>query len=197
MIDELLADWQMTKLKALSVLQCREYVLDQHGDDGIRRIQAALSPAARACIYADDLISTDWVEMVHAVAHAHAYEQVYGNGDGAAAARMVREITAMHFNGLYRPVFAAASTPLEVLERSSRLWNRFYDQGESQIEIHGESSVTKRVFGCPDMPRGHDCLTSPYYEELVKQCGARDVVCKHTRCVALGADRCETTIRWK
>jgi hypothetical protein len=187
----------MTKLKALSVLQCREYVLDQHGDEGIRRIQAALSPAARACIYADDLISTDWVEMVHAVAHAHAYEQVFGNGDGATAAQMIREITAMHFNGLYRSVFAAASTPLAVLERSSRLWNRFYDQGESQIEIHGESSVTKRILGCPDMPRDHDCLTSPYYEELVRQCGARDVVCKHVRCVALGSDRCETTIRWK
>lgn len=187
----------MTKLKALSVLQCREHILGRYGEDGIRRVQDALSPAARAVIYADDLISTDWIEMAHAVEHAQAYDLAFGTGDGEAAAQMIHEITAQHFNGLYRSVFAAAATPLAVLERSSRLWSRFYDQGESQIEIHSETSVTKRVLGCPDMPRDHDCLMSPYYEELVRQCGGRDVICKHTRCVALGADRCETTIRWR
>lgn len=187
----------MTKLKALSVLQCREYVLTHHGDDGIAQVKAAMSPRDRAVIYADDLVSTDWVDVVHAVAHFVAYDRVFGTGDQSAGNRMIEELTAQHFNVLYRSVFAVAATPFAVLERSSRLWGRFYDQGESQLLLDSSQAVTKRLLGCPDMPLGHDCLTTPYYAELARQCGARDVIAKHTRCVAFGAPHCETTLRWR
>ena len=187
----------MTKLKGLSVLQCREYIKAHFGEAGLSRTKAAMSPAARARVYAEDLLSTDWIEAAYGLEHLEAFDRVLGNGDGRTGALMIRELTAQHFNGVYRATLAAATTPLNVLERSSRLWTRIYDRGESHLDVHSETSVTKRIVGCPDLPRGHDKMTSPYYEELVRQCGAKNIATDHTACVARGADHCATKIRWE
>lgn len=187
----------MTKLKGLSVLQCREHIRARFGEDGLQRTKAAMSPAARACVYADDLLSTDWIEVAHGLEHLEAFDRVLGNGDGRTGDLIIRDLTAQHFNGVYRAMLSVAATPLNVLERSSRIWSRIYDRGESQLDVHSPTSVTKRIVGCPDLPLGHDKLTSPYYEELVRQCGARDIVIDHTACVARGADHCATKIHWE
>lgn len=187
----------MTKIKALSILQCRDYIRALYGEDGLQRTQAAMSPKARARIYADDLLSTDWVEIEYGLEHLDGFDRALGNGDGRSGEIMIRELTAQHFNGMYRATLATATTPLNVLERSSRLWSRFHDQGESQLDVHSPTSVTKRIVGCPDLPRRHEALLSPYYEEMLRQGGAKDVVSEHTACVARGADQCATKLRWK
>lgn len=187
----------MTKLKGLSVLQCREYIKAHFGDAGLARVRAAMSPAARAGVYADDLLSTDWVEVAYGLEHLVTFDRVLGSGDGRTGDLMIRDLTAQHFNGVYRATLAAATTPLNVLERSSRLWNRIYDCGESQLDVHSPTSVTKRIVACPDLPRGHEKMSSPYYEELVRQCGAKNIVTEHAACVARGADHCATKIRWE
>jgi hypothetical protein len=181
----------MTKLKAMSVLQCRDYVLETHGQDGIERVKAAMNPAARNAIYADDLVPTDWVEVWHGVDHARAYDRVFGIGDGDMAWRLVIEITARHATTLYRSVLVGA------LARSPRLWPRYYNQGESHVEFPSDTTALKRVVGCPDLPRYHDWLSSPYYAAVLQHSGARDVAVKHIKCVATGADCCETELRWK
>jgi hypothetical protein len=186
----------MTKLKALSVLQCREYVFETHGAEGIERVKAAMKPAARDAVYADHLVATDWLEVEYGVEHARAYDRVFGIGDGSMAFRMLHELTARHATSLYKAVLVGES-PRVVIERSSRLWTRYYDQGEVHVEFVGETTAIKRIVGCPDLPRYHDWLTSPYYEAVLKQSSARDIVVKHTKCVANGAECCETELRWK
>jgi hypothetical protein len=186
----------MTRLKALSVIQCREYVLEKHGPEGIERVKAELSPLARQRIYADELLATDWLEVEYGLAHAKAYDRAFGSGDGRASSEMIRALAARHFTTLYRTM-VSRDTPLSCLDKSSRLWSRYYDQGEIELVLNSPTHVIKRLRGCPDMPRDHDWLTNPYYEEMVRQCGAKDVTVRHPRCVALGADCCETSVRWR
>jgi hypothetical protein len=185
----------MTKLKALSVIQCREYVLEQHGPDGVAQLKAAMSDIGREQMYCEQLLPTDWVEVAHGVEHARVFDTLFGRGDGRTSARMIRELTTRHMTGLYRSVLAATA-PLTMLEKSSRLWHRYYDQGETQIEILSPTSVIKRLVGCQDLPLYHDWLVTPYYEELLRHCGATDLVLNHVKCVARGGDCCETEIRW-
>lgn len=185
----------MTKVKALSVLQCRDYVLQRHGEDGLTRVKAAMDPVASSAIYSHELLPTDWVEIAYAVDHARAFDRCYGAGDGRLASQMIADLATHHVGGLYRSLLAGGS-PRIVLERASRLWNRYYDQGETQLEWIGERAAIKRILGCPDLPRHHDLLTTSYYEVLLKHSNAIDIVIKHTRCVALGADCCETELRW-
>jgi hypothetical protein len=185
----------MTKMKALSLIQSREYVRERYGIDGTEQVKAELSEVAREQFYSEQLLPTDWVEVVYALEHAQAVDKVFGSGDGRTSAQMVRELTTKHMTGLYRAALAV-TTPLAMLEKSSRLWSRYYDRGETTLEIKSETSVIKRLHGCPDMPLDHDWLITPYYEELLRHCGAKGLVLSHSKCVAKGSECCETEIRW-
>jgi hypothetical protein len=188
----------VTKIKALYILQCREYIHELHGDAGIEAVQAQLTPSARDEVYSPLLVASDWIDVVRGVEHALAYDAAFGNGiSGQAAERMLSGLVAKHYTVMYRSVFAQAETPAAVLERSSRLWRRFYDNGDADLIRLSDTSVVKRISNCPDLPLRHELLLLPYYEELLRQWGARDPSARHTKCVARGAEVCETVISWR
>jgi hypothetical protein len=185
----------MTHFKALSLIQARIYVRERWGDDGIAKLQHELSPAACTAVYSEQLLATDWVDIRYCIEHAIAIDRVFGNGDGRTSAEMIRGITHNHFSSLYRSMFTGVS-PRAMLEKTSRLWNRFYDQGETEVEFPNNTCAVKRILNCPDLPLHHDWFLVPYYEELLRLCGAQDPVVRHTKCVALKAKYCETELRW-
>jgi len=188
----------MTRLKALSVLLCREYIAEQHGALALERVRDAMHRSAREAIYSPLLLATDWVDVAAALEHARAYDSLYAAGHPREASeRMLRALVARHYNGLYRPLLSGAVTPIQVFEKSTRLWNRFYDQGQSELAVESSSKVIKRILGCPDLPLNHDLLTSPYYAELARLAGARSTTVRHIKCVALGDECCETVIQWR
>lgn len=191
------AGLHVTNVKALYVLQCRDFILDTHGDSGIDAVKAQLDPAAREQLYSPTLVATDWIDVNLALAHALAYDRAFGTGvSGQAAERMLAALVAKHYTVMYRSVFALADSPESVLEKSSRLWRRFYDSGDTQLLVQSPTSVIKRITGC-DLPARHEILLLPYYEELLRQWGARDPMARHTKCVARGAECCETVISWR
>lgn len=182
----------MTCIKALSVIECRAWISEHFGKDGLARVQARMKPEARALVYADHLLAIDWVEVADAVEHARAVDAAFGPG---TAVTMVTDLAANHSKGIYRAIVTRPG-PQETLLMSSRLWRRYYDSGESIVEFPDEHTAHKRILGC-DMPPGHEALIIPYYAELVRQAGGRDVKLKHVRCIAQGADDCMTEITWR
>ena len=183
----------MTRIKALSVIECRAWISEHYGKEGLARVQAHMKPEARALVYADHLLAIDWIEVADAVEHARAVDATFGPG---TATTMVTDLAANHSKGIYRTIVTRPG-PQETLLMSSRLWRRYYDNGESVVEFPDEHSARKHILGCPDMPRGHEMLIMPYYAELVRQAGGRDVKSRHVRCVADGAEECLTEITWR
>jgi hypothetical protein len=190
-------DLHVTNVKALYVLQCRDFILETHGEPGIEAVKAKLAPALREQLYSPLLVASDWIDVNLAVQHALAYDSAFGDGvSGHAAERMLAGLVAKHYTVMYRSVFAQAASPEAVLEKSSRLWRRFYDAGDTQLLSLSPTSVVKRISGC-DLPERHELLLLPYYEELLRQWGARDPLARHTKCIARGAECCETVISWR
>jgi ribosomal protein S26 len=193
--DMLTCERAMTKYKALSLMQARTYVLEKWGDEGIARVQAALSPEACAAIYSEQLIPTDWIELDYCIEHVVVIDRVLGKGDGKTSSELVRTLTQNHFSSLYRSMFAGVS-PRAMLEKTGRLWNRFYDRGETQIEVVSDTWVIKRILNCPDLPLHHEWFLIPYYEELLRLAGATPLSVRQLKCVALNAKYCEIELRW-
>jgi hypothetical protein len=188
----------VTKVKALYVLQCREYILEMHGEAGIEAVKAQLTPTVREQLYSPLSVASDWMDVGLALEHALAYDRAFGTGvSGQAAERMLSGLVAKHYTVMYRSIFAQASSPEAVLEKSSRLWRRFYDEGDTQLIILSPNSVLKRISGITDFPARHELLLLPYYEELLRQWGAKDPTARHTKCVARGAECCESVISWR
>jgi hypothetical protein len=186
----------MTKLKAISVLECREFVKERFGAEAMARVQAAMSATARGQVYSEQLLSSDWVEVDAALEHALRVDAMLGRGDGRLCYDMICELTARHHRGLYKAILTA-DNPREALARSGRLWPRFYDTGEVLVEFPTPDSAIKRIVGCPDLPEHHEWMVIPYYEETIRQAGGRDVESEHVQCVATGAEQCVTRLRWK
>ena len=185
----------MTKLKALSVLECREYVRDRFGAEAIARVQTAMSATARGQVYSEQLLSSDWVDVEAALEHALIVDSLLGQGDGKLCEEMIAELTARHHRGLYKAILSAPN-PREALARSGRLWPRFYDRGEVFVEFPTPTSAIKRIVGCRDLPEHHEWMVLPYYAETIRQAGGRDVECEHVQCVASGAEQCITRLHW-
>jgi hypothetical protein len=190
------ADHPMTRLKALSILQARTYTRQLYGAGIEERVKAALSDEVRQVLYSDQLLPGDWIEVAAGLEQVMVFDRVVGTGDGEIAKKLVRDVAQRHFKGLYRVLFMVAS-PESVLEKGSRLWTRYYDRGESSLVIHEPGHATSRIHGCPDLPLGHEVLVTPYQEELLRQCGAKQPSAVHRLCVAKGSEFCETEIRWK
>jgi hypothetical protein len=186
----------MTKLKALYALQCRDYVLEQHGPSGLEHLKAEMAPAARDGVYADERIPTDWIEVEYVLEHGLAYSRAFSTPTSDGLDRMMNALATLHYRTTFRTMFLTAPSPIAVLEKSCRLWSRIYSHGETHLMTDGPNAVVKRIVNCPDLPRFHDRLTTPYYEGLVRAAGGQDVIAKNTCCVALGADCCETLLRW-
>jgi hypothetical protein len=188
----------VTKVKALYVLQCREFILEQHGEAGIEAVKAQLNPVSREQLYSPLAVASDWMDVGLAIEHALAYDRAFSTGvSGQAAERMLSGLVAKHYTVMYRSIFAQATSPEDVLEKSSRLWRRFYDEGDTQLITLSPTSVLKRITGITDFPARHELLLLPYYEELLRQWGAKDPSARHTKCVARGAECCESVISWR
>lgn len=191
-------DWPdlMTRFKALSMIQARAYVQEEYGDAGVARLKAQLSRETRDAIYSETLLPTDWLELDRCVDWTVALDEVLGTGDLTTCAEMTRNITINHFSALYRPILTG-TTPNEMLVKTSRLWTRYYDRGESIVEFPAANHALKRILHAPDLPLHHQVFLVPYYEELLRLCGAREPHARHVQCVALGAEECVTEIKWK
>jgi hypothetical protein len=185
----------MTRLKALSVLQAREYVRHKHGQITVDLIRTQLSDEANHELYGGQLVATDWIEVGTAVEYVLAFDRVVGNGDRRTAAKLVGRSASEHFKGIYRLMFAITS-PSTAMEKGARIWSRFYDRGESRAEIR-DNHARVTIVGCPDMPKHHELLILPYSDELLRCTGAKDVQSAHVQCVADGAPMCVSETSWK
>lgn len=186
----------MTRLKALSVLQCVEMVHDKHGDAVVDRLKKALSPDARKAIYESHLVPSDWVDMRHATENLVVYDRLVGRGDGATAKALVHELAVAQTGGIYRILFAFTSAHT-LIAKSGRLWPRYYDRGESIGEMLDDHGCQLRIVGCPDLPKHHDWMIDPFFAHVLTRTGAVDVVSRHRQCVANGDDCCLSEYRWK
>lgn len=191
----MLVSGSMTRLKALSVLQCVELVQQKHGHAGLERVKAELSEQARRAIFESHLLPSDWIDLRYATENLIVYDKLLGQADGQAAKALVHELAVAQTGGIYRILFAFTSART-LIEKTGRLWPRYYDRGESIGQMLSERACSLRVVGCPDLPKHHDWMIDPFFAHVLARTGAVAVVSRHSKCVADGDDCCLSEYSW-
>ena len=186
----------MTQIKALNILQCVELVERQRGAAALERVKNELSPEARRAIFESHLLPSDWIDIRYATEVLVVYDRVIGAADGQLGKTFVRDLAISQTGGIYRVLFAFTS-PRGLIERTARLWPRYYDQGESIGTMRGEHAASLRIVGCSDLPRHHEWMIDTFTAYVLERTGANGVISQHTRCVALGDDSCISEYRWQ
>jgi hypothetical protein len=185
----------MVRVKALGVLDCRNYITERYGAAAHDKIRTAMRPEDRDIVYSPDTLAVTWMDLNAVINHLLIFDTVIGNGDGKADEAMIRDLANRHFKGIYSIMFKSAS-PKDVVKKFAQIWNRYYDHGESEVNFVDDKNVLIKVLNCPGLPRYHERLVIPYLEELLRLCGAKDIEITQPECIATGAMQCLFKVSW-
>jgi hypothetical protein len=123
-------------------------------------------------------------------------EQYGGEGRELAAA-VNRDLVPKMIRGIYRMVFQTVASPELYARHVPRLWRRLHTTGDRRMRIVEEGEALSVVENWP----GHHpfmCWTAIYTMAYVFEAmGYKHWSVERTACVSHGAQRCETTLRYR
>ena len=98
--------------------------------------------------------------------------------------------------GVYRAIFKAIVSPAMMARFSMRIWQLYYDTGESQVTIESPTQHRTQLTEW----RGHHpflCEVNRYSTAwLYRALGCDQLAVKQIECVSRGAKRCTTLTTW-
>jgi hypothetical protein len=186
----------MGHIKAMSLLDVNQYLLETYGPAGLEAIKAELDPSDRAQLYEVKLHPEDWLDLGLVVRDAQAKVKVLGKGDPRFLNQLLGEIAARQFRGVYKVLIALAS-PESILRRADQLWRQYYDCGRLVADRIEPGRAVLRLVDFPDVPLDHEIILQPYIQRVLELTGAVNVRGEHLACIARGAVECQTLVTWE
>jgi hypothetical protein len=170
------------KISGGSVLALRTFLEQRYGDGAFSRAVDCL-PGDAAAAFRGIILPVNWypvhafVEVLHA-AHATWREDDFYDRYGGFAAEY--EIAA------FQRTLLRFTTPAFLMDRAGRLWHRFHDSGEWDVEGAGNRlRGTLRGFAVVDA--GYCRVVAAWIKRAGEMTGARGEIA-HPACRARGAE---------
>jgi hypothetical protein len=186
----------MGRLKAVSVINANEYVLERFGPLALEKVKVALSAEDRQIIFARNLMPISWIDISLALRHLIAQDQVLGKGDFTFAEELMRHIALKQINGIYK-MLLLFSKPESLIEKAPQIWSRYFDTGKLTVESTQPGNATLKLTDFPGIPLHHEYLSVPFIKELLTRSGARNCTCEHPTCIARGDAFCTFKLNWQ
>lgn len=180
----------MARIAGGSMLSLQAFLLQEHGDRAWERALARLSPE-EAEPFRGILLPVNWYPVHGFVRVLTAASEIWPSADyferyGIHAAEY--EI------GRFQRMVLRFTSPLFLLERAGRLWRRFHDTGEWQVEgADNRLEGTLRNFAVVDT--AYCRVLTAWIKRACEMTGVHGSIA-HTHCRARGADACVFSGRW-
>ena len=181
-------------MKGSALASRLQWVRLNHGEAGVNRLAAAVSPDLRARVE-QGVVMARWYPFDHFVELNLAIDRVYGHGDQTLVRLLGRHGADANLTTIYR-LFFKVGTVKWVLGRASRLWNLHYDSGHMVVRSLGPRQVEFEVVDFATPHRAHCLSVMGWAERSVELSGGRDVTTTEVSCRALGAERCVFRLAW-
>lgn len=185
----------MAKTKGLSFNYAIEFVRENYGEEGFKRVLDALSDGDRM-VLSEKILHVSWRPTKTFSNFLSAIDKVLGKGKRDLSREAGRFVAEHSLSKFYKVIIRLAS-PMKVLDRASELWKDFDDTGELQIEKTGPNSAIARVIDHQD-GSGSGCNhTTGFFEKTLEMTGAKNVAIAHTKCIFRGDEHCEYIGTWE
>ena len=133
------------------------WVRELYGEDGFRRLKAALPPEDRK-VLEGRILPHEWVPFDVFVAVSVELDRLYGKGDLELCREMGRYAARVNLPTLYR-IFYTLGSPAFIVKRAARVWDVHYSSGRLDAEtekrrLNGTSSDARasRFWTVPPNP---------------------------------------------
>lgn len=180
----------MSRIAGGSILALRNFIEQTQGPGAFERLVQSL-PSAHADELSGIILPVNWYATEAFVAALHAAVRTFSMPDlweryGAFAAEY--EIHA------FQKVILRFTSPMFFLDRAGRIWHRFHDSGEWEVE-GGERSLrgTLRDFAVVDADFCR--LLAAWIKRASEMTGVEGSI-EHPACRARGDEACVFTGRW-
>jgi hypothetical protein len=184
----------MANVKGSAIASRVLWVSLNHGDEGMRRVAAALKAPTRALV-SSPINKASWVAFDAFVDLNETIDRVFGKGDLATVKQLGRFGADANLTTVYR-LFYMVGTVKWILDRAARLWDLHYDSGRLVMVRHPGNEAELRIVGFETPHRAHCLSVHGWTERSVELSGGKNVEVRELACRASGQDECVFHAKW-
>jgi hypothetical protein len=123
----------MAKVRGATLLGTLEYARESFGDEALKNVQAAVSPAVREVMIPGSVILSSWYEAALLSELTGTVDRVCGNGDLACARAAGRHGAFQDVNRFFKWMLRL-SGPAALFARAASVWNNYHSAGRYVFE---------------------------------------------------------------
>lgn len=184
----------MPNVKGSTISSRLLWVSLHHGEEGLDRLSAALSPAARAAVNVP-LAKAKWYPFELFVELTLAIDKTFGKGDLALVREIGRFTADANLKTVYK-LFYMVGTPKWIIDRAARLWDLHYDSGRLVVMRYPGNESEARIVGFATPHLVHCQSVWGWCERSLELSGAKEVRGEEVRCRTRGDEECAYHLRW-
>ncbi len=185
----------MAAVRGTAWLTLTEFITRQAGPGAVEKVIAGLAPAD-AAVLSKKILPISWVEYGAYTRFLLQADQMFGQGDYA----LIRESAVYHarkdMNGIYR-MFIRIATPNYVLGKAAQIWRQVMDSGTLTVHQQSPHGVELMLRDFTGVPLHHELDQLPFFEEVARMTGVKNVHCTHPKCLARGDDHGLYALTWE
>jgi hypothetical protein len=185
----------MGQVKGSAVTARVRYVRELFGEDGYRRLVAALLPAHRALLGAR-VQPHAWVPYEFFIDVNVTADRLFAAGDLMLCYEMGRYGAEINLPTLYR-IFYQLANPLFIFGKAARIWDVHYDSGRLVTLKDGPQAVRLRIEDFESPHRAHCLSVLGWASRSVELSGGTLSDVRESACRTLGDPFCELGLAWQ
>jgi hypothetical protein len=184
----------MTNVKGSAFASRILWVRLHHGEEGVQRVMAALSPPARELV-GESPVRARWYPFDSFVELNLVIDRLFGQGDLSLVWTLGKHGADVNLRTVYR-LFYMVGTPKWIMDRATRLWNMHYDSGHL-VATRGEGNeIDVEIVDFETPHRTHCQSVFGWCERSLELSGAKELQLQETACRALGDASCRLHLTW-
>jgi hypothetical protein len=180
--------------RGLNPLGALAWVREEHGNEGVRRVLAALSATDRALLRDGAVPAREWIPFLTHARLLEAIDAAYGNNDLALLRTVGSAMVRRDFPVVGKP-FLRVIGPGFFLDKLMALWRVYHSRGRWEI-TRGPGEVRGVLVDHPQHHRACCAMVLGWAEGVIELSGARDAHAEELRCAARGAPCCTFEMTW-
>ncbi|HEY3445316.1 MAG TPA: hypothetical protein VGK67_03085 [Myxococcales bacterium] len=185
---------EQIKIKGLSMVHLRRFLVERFGEDGLARVLAALPPDQARLLRSP--AASEWYPLRdHALIEAKVMDVLYG-GDLSKAKEFARFDAALQIGGIFK-FFLRVLDPGFLIKKSASLWSQSFSGGRCEVETTGPHSCRMKLSGYDQV---HEVMCSDWQgtlQGMLEVCGVKESVVTHPECRFHGQPHCLYEVSWK
>jgi len=123
----------MAKVRGATLLGTLEYAREAFGDEAVKKVEAAVSPAVREVMHPGNVVLSGWYEAALLSELTREIDRVCGTGDLALARAAGRHGAFRDVNRFFKWMLRL-SGPAATFARAASVWNNYHSTGRYVFE---------------------------------------------------------------